>query len=296
MMKPFAGVNVAAVTPHGKRGDEPDIGATLELIDFLCAAGVQGITLLGSTGEFVNLNFDDRVRLAYLAVKRSRVPVLAGVSHGTLDGALALGREATAAGAAGLLVMPPYFFRYGQPEVKEFYLRFAEEMGHAAPLYLYNIPAFTNPIAAETAIELLLSGHFAGIKESSGDWEYFEALLGLSREHSFTLLVGHDSIFARARTAGADGIVSGVACAVPELLLAIDRAIQECATAEIERLDARLHEFLQRIGRFPTPVGIKAALSVRGVKTGPLATPLGRETRAALDEFREWFPVWLQSL
>src|ERR1035438_3710462 len=81
---------------------EPDIGATLELIDFLCAAGVQGIALLGSTGEFVNLNFDDRVRLVYLAVKRSRVPVLAGVSHSTLDGALALGREASAAGAAGL--------------------------------------------------------------------------------------------------------------------------------------------------------------------------------------------------
>ena len=63
MMKPFAGVNVAAVTPHGKRGDEPDIAGTLELIDFLCAAGVQGITLLGSTGEFVNLDSDDRVRI-----------------------------------------------------------------------------------------------------------------------------------------------------------------------------------------------------------------------------------------
>ena len=296
MMKPFAGVNVAAVTPHGKRGDEPDIGATLELIDFLCAAGVQGLTLLGSTGEFVSLDFNDRVRLAYLAVKRSRVPVLAGVSHSTLDGALALGREATAAGAAGLLVMPPYFFRYGQPEIREFYLRFAEEMGHAAPLYLYNIPAFTNPIAAETAVELLLSGQFAGIKDSSGDWQYFEALLSHAREHSFTLLVGHDSIFARARMAGADGIVSGVACAVPELLLALDRAIQEGASLEIERLDGLLQEFLQRIQRFPTPVGIKAALAERGIKTGHLATPLGRETRAALDEFREWFRGWLKSL
>ena len=296
MMKPFAGVNVAAVTPHGKRGDEPDIAGTLELIDFLCAAGVQGITLLGSTGEFVNLDSDDRVRMAFLAVKRSRVPVLAGVSHSTLDGALALGREAIAAGAAGLLVMPPYFFRYGQSEVREFYLRFAEEMGHAAPLYLYNIPVFTNAIAAETAVELLSSGRFAGIKDSSGDWKYFEVLLRQAQESSFTLLVGHDSIFARARMAGADGIVSGVACAVPELLLALDRAIQEQAAAEIERLDARLHEFIQRIERFPTPVGIKAALAERGIKTGHLATPLGRETRAALDEFRVWFGVWLKSL
>jgi 4-hydroxy-tetrahydrodipicolinate synthase len=192
--------------------------------------------------------------------------------------------------------MPPYFFRYGQPEVREFYLRFAEEMGHAAPLYLYNIPVFTNAIAVETAVELLASGHFAGIKDSSGDWGYFETLLRQAQEHAFTLLVGHDSIFARARMAGADGIVSGIACAVPELLLALDRAIQEGAAAEIERLDGRLHEFIQRIGRFPTPVGIKAALAVRGIKTGHLATPLGRETRAALDEFREWFGAWVQSL
>jgi len=293
MMRPFAGVNVAAVTPHGKRGDEPDMGATLELIDFLCAAGVQGIALLGSTGEFVNLNFDDRVRLVYLGVKRSRVPVLAGISHTTLDGALALGREASAAGAAGLLLMPPYFFRYGQPEIREFYMRFAVEMGHGAPVYLYNIPAFTSAIASETAVELLSTGRFAGIKDSSGGWDYFLTLSRHAQDHPFTLLVGHDAMFARARTAGADGVVSGCACAVPELLLALDRAIQQRDGAEAERLNARLQEFLVRIERFPTPVGIKAALAVRGVKTGPLPLPLAHETQAALDEFREWFRAWL---
>jgi 4-hydroxy-tetrahydrodipicolinate synthase len=293
MMQPFSGVIAAAVTPHGKHGDEPDIGATLELIDFLCAAGVQGIALLGSTGEFVNLNFDDRVRLVYLAVKRSRVPVLAGVSHSTLDGALALGREASAAGAAGLLLMPPFFFRYGQPEIREFYLRFRAEMSHGAPVYLYNIPAFTSEISSETAAQLLSTGRFAGIKDSSGGWDNFQALSQSKQEHPFTLLVGHDAIFARARMAGADGVVSGVACAMPELLLALDRAIARHDEAQIERLDARLHEFLARIERFPTPVAIKAALAARGIQTGPPPVPLAGETQAALDEFREWFRVWL---
>src|SRR5579871_1767380 len=260
-MQPIGGVIAAAVTPHGKRGEEPDIGATLELIDFLCAAGVQGIALLGSTGEFVNLNYDDRVRLVYLAVKRSRVPVLAGVSHSTLDGALALGREASAAGAAGLLLMPPHFFRYRQPEIREFYLRFAAEMSHGAPVYLYNIPVFTSAITSETATELLATGRFAGIKDSSGDWGYFAALNRHKREHPCTVLVGHDAVFAPARKAGADGVVSGVACAAPELLLALDRAITQNAEADAQRLDARLHEFLCRIDRFPTPVAIKAALA-----------------------------------
>lgn len=291
-MQPFSGVIAAAVTPHGKRGDEPDIGATLELIDFLCKAGVQGIALLGSTGEFINLSCDDRVRLVYLAVKRSRVPVLAGVSHSTLDGALALGREASAAGAAGLLLMPPYFFRYRQLEVREFYLRFAE-MNHGAPIYLYNIPMFSSKISRETAVQLLSTGRFAGIKDSSGDWENFQALNRYKKEHPYTLLVGHDAIFASARRAGADGVVSGVASAMPELLLALDRAIAQHDEAEAERLDARLHEFLERIDRFPTPVAIKAALAARGLKTGPPPVPLAPETRAALEEFRAWFKAWL---
>jgi len=293
MMQPLTGVIAAAVTPHGKRGDEPDIGATLELIDFLCAAGVQGIALLGSTGEFVNLNYDDRVRLVYLAVKRSRVPVLAGVSHSTLDGALALGREASAAGAAGLLLMPPFFFRYPQPEIREFYMRFAAEMSHGAPVYLYNIPAFTSGIESQTAVQLLATGRFAGIKDSSGDWDNFQALSRYKQAHPYTLLVGHDAIFARARRAGADGVVSGVACAMPELLLALDRAIAQHDEAEAERLDARLHEFIERVERFPTPVAIKAALAARGIKTGPPPVPLARETQAALDEFRAWFKEWL---
>jgi 4-hydroxy-tetrahydrodipicolinate synthase len=291
-MQPFSGVIAAAVTPHAKRGDEPDIAATLELIDFLCQAGVQGIALLGSTGEFVNLNCDDRVRLVYLAVKRSRVPVLAGVSHSTLDGALALGREASAAGAAGLLLMPPYFFRYRQPEVREFYARFAA-MSHGAPVYLYNIPAFTSQISSETAVQLLSSGSFAGIKDSSGDWDNYQALSRYKQKHPYTLLVGHDGIFTRARTAGADGIVSGVACAVPELLLALDQAIAQNDEAETQRLDARLQDFLERIGHFPTPVAIKAALAARGIRTGAPPVPLAPETQAALDEFSQWFRAWL---
>lgn len=292
MAQPFAGVIAAAVTPHGKRGDEPDIGATLELIDFLCAAGVQGIALLGSTGEFVNLTVDDRVRLVYLAVKRSRVPVLAGISHSTLDGALALGREASAAGAAGLLLMPPYFFRYRQPEIRQFYLRFAE-MSHGAPIYLYNIPAFTSEIARETAVELLSTGRFAGIKDSSGDWNNFLALERYKREHPYTLLVGHDGIFARARRGGSDGVVSGIACAVPELLLGLDRAIMRGDQAEAARLDGRLGEFIAWIERFPAPVAIKAALEARGLKTGSPPVPLAAETQAALNEFANWFRGWV---
>jgi dihydrodipicolinate synthase/N-acetylneuraminate lyase len=295
-LTPIGGVNVACITPSGKEGRGAEIGALLELVDFLCAAGVQGIALLGSTGEFVHLESQDRVRLIYMAVKRSRVPVLAGVSHSSLSGALELAREAVSAGAAGLLLMPPYFFRYSQAEIREFYLQFVSQAGGSAKVYLYNIPFFTNPLECGTALQLLSTGCFAGIKDSSGQWEYFDQLKRLRESRSFGLLVGNDVIFTRARQAGADGVVSGVACAVPELLLGLDRAIQKCATGSIERLDARLQEFIGWLDRLPAPVGIKIATAARGLAVGPLAVPLSSETQKLLDEFREWFVPWLAEI
>jgi len=294
---PISGIYVACVTPHRQAdGYEADVGALLEMLDFLAGAGVNGVALLGSTGEFLHLTFDDRVRLVQLAVKRSRVPVLVGVGHSTLDAAIELGREAVSAGAAGLLLMPPYFFRYSQEDIHEFYMQFAAAVGPPARIFLYNVPFFTNEIAIENATSLLATGQFAGIKDSSGQYTYFERLRAVSQEKPFTLLVGNDRIYARARQSGADGVVSGVACAVPELLVALDRAIRKNSMAEVERLDGRLHEFIAWHDRFPTPVVIKTAVRERGFKVGPLAMPLAPPSQKCLEDFREWFKGWLAAV
>jgi dihydrodipicolinate synthase/N-acetylneuraminate lyase len=286
------GVTVAAITPR-REGPEADLAATFELIDFLCAAGVDGISLMGSTGEFLHFELEERMRLVGLAIKRSRVPVLAGVAHSTFDGAVALARSASDAGAAALLIMPPYFFRYGQEEIREFYLSFARELKDGAPLVIYNLPAFSSGIEAATAVDLLSTGLFAGIKDSSGSWDDFLLLKAVREKQRFTLLIGNDRVYTQARQAGADGAVSGCACAVPELLLAIERAIEAGNSPAAARLDARLKEFIAWIERFPVPVGVREAVGLRAIKTGPNAIPLGAEGQARLTEFREWFRGWL---
>ncbi len=274
----FNGVCAAAITPHRAEGHETDFGAMLDLIDFLTKGGVQAICLLGSTGEFLNIPFGDRIRLVHLGVKRSRVPIIAGVSHSTLDGAVELGSEAVGSGAAALLVMPPYFFRYGQDDIKEFYLRFREQIPKRMPVFLYNIPQFTNPIAFETARALFETGLFAGIKDSSGDASYFEQLIALKQHVPFTLLCGNDRIAHWAAASGADGVVSGCACAIPEIV--------------VSKKDALLQEFLDRIEGFPVPVGVKVATGLRGNKTGPLAVPLDPAKAVNLEEFKSWFKTW----
>ncbi len=290
------GVNAALLTARHPGETRIDLATTFELLDFLAASGVRSIVLLGATGEFVHFDPEQRRRLVELAVRRSRVPVMASVGHSTLEGALMLGRAAAAVGAAALLVTPPYFFRYRQTDIKECLLRFAAELRGAAPILLYNLPGFTNELSADTAAELLATGLFAGIKDSSGRWDNFVTLKAARRRYGFSLLVGNDVLFRPARAAGADGVISGCACAIPELMLALERAILNQDAERSELLDARLHEFIAWIDGFPAPFGIREAVAARGLKAGAHAIPLSAEQRQRLSQFREWFQGWLPAV
>ncbi len=289
----FRGLWAAAVTPHRRERHEADHAAMLELVDRLAQSGVDGIVLLGATGEFINVKIEDRQRLLHLAIKRSRVPIIAGVSHSTLDGAVTLAEGAVDSGAAGLLLMPPYSYRYTPEAVAEFYRLFAIALGGALPTLLYNIPAFTNPISLEVARELLGSGDFAGIKDSSGDPAYLNALLSIESPEPVSVLCGNDRILAGALRSGVPGAVSGVACAVPELMVALFHAIQTEDDIAAAQLESEVNTFVDWIDQFPVPVGISAACEVRGDKVGPPAIPLNAAQFESLETFKNWFVSWL---
>jgi len=285
----LAGVFADAITPHRAEIADPDYSGSLDLLDFLASAGVQGITLLDAAGEFLDYSFQERQRLVYLGVKRSRVPLIAGVSHSTLSGAIQLAGEAISSGVDGLLLMPPYFFRYSQPEIEEFYLRFARETTDAVPVLLHNLPRFTSKLEIATVRKLIDTGRFAGIKDSGGDWPYFESLLALKRERPFVLFAGNDRIAAQSLRAGADGVISACACAVPELITDLAKSIAAHDETGAIALNAKLFELLNWIERFPEPVAIKRAVQLRRQKAGAPLTPLASETTRALEEFSAWF-------
>jgi len=287
------GVFAAAITPRRPGTCEIDLAAALELIDWLGARKIQGLVLLGSTGEFVHFGPEERSRLAHLGVKRSRVPVLVNVAHSTLDEAVQLGRNAADAGAAGLLLTPPYFFRYSDSEVVAFYREFAAGLRRDVPLFLYNIPHFAPGVSLECADQLLGAGGFAGIKDSGGDWPYLQALLERKAQQPFTLLVGNDGLFLPARRAGADGVVSGISSALPELLLALEQVVKAQDTAGQEYLQNRLQEVISWLKKFPVPAGVKQMVAWRNVNAGPLATPLSPQLAQTAGEFEQWFREWL---
>ncbi len=242
-MNDVHGVYAAAITPRGKHG-EIDFGASFELIDFLCRGGVSGIALCSAVGEFAALSIDERSRLVYLAVKRSRVPVLVGVGSATLDGSVSLAREARDAGAAGLLLPPPHFFDYDQDDLREFYLQFARQLGDGTATFLSQLPPPGSCLRIDTALELLATGHFAGIEDGDGA-DSIHRIQAACQGRPWRILASGDATFAEARCAGAHAAISSTACALPELMNALDRAPQDPG------LNARLGEFLAWADQFP---------------------------------------------
>src|SRR5579884_3950233 len=167
------GVYAALATPRRLNSIECDTAALLDYVDAVVQTGVHGIVLFGSTGEFVHFDTPERMRAVTLAIKRSRVPVLVNVSHSTLAGAIYLGEHAAASGAAGLLLMPPYFYRYSPEQIAAFYSGFVRALAGSIPVFLYNLPDFTSRVSAGLAGSLLELRELAGIKDSRSDWKLF---------------------------------------------------------------------------------------------------------------------------
>ncbi len=276
----------AAITPLRERANTVDLGAAMEIIDFLAASQAQGISLLGTTGNFLHFDIEEREKLIEFGVKRSPKPVAVNVSHSTLDVTVHLAEHAAGSGAAFALVLPPYYFRYSDDQVEAFFLRLGERVAGHLPLYLYNIPFFTAGIPVEMAERLLRGGLYKGIKDSSGRPEYLEALTGTGA----TLLVGNDSALCVSRKHPAVGVVSGCAAAVPELICALDAAVASGDAAREAALSTRLGEFLAWLARFPTPFGVEEACRMRKLPARTETSWLGA---APLEEYRRWFSDWL---
>lgn len=285
------GVWTAAITPRRESGHEVDLGSALEIIDFLNGFPIDGIALLGSTGEFVHFDVADRVKFAQMAIRRSRKPVIVNTTHSTYTGTLALSSEALNAGSYAALVMPPYYFRYSQENIAEFFLKLAKDL--RGPILLYNIPFFTTPMEPETACELLSTGLFAGIKDSSGREDYFLRLQELPNRNKIKVIIGNDSMFVRGRRQGADGVISGVSAMAPELILSLNRAVNSKNDDEVTRLSSLLTECIDWLDRFPVPAAIKIASNARGLKGGALAIPSCAREKELFHEFESWYRHWL---
>ena len=138
----FSGLIPAMVTPFDE-GGEVDLRATEAVVDHFVGAGVDGISTLGSTGEFSHLTDDERRRFAEELVRivRGRVPLLIGVGASSTKETIELARHAERLGVDGVLVVPAFYWKVGDEALFKHFVAVAESVD--IPVLLYNIPMLT---------------------------------------------------------------------------------------------------------------------------------------------------------
>ncbi len=275
------GIVPPLVTPLASRDalDEPGLERLLERV---IAGGVKGIFVLGTTGEAQSLSYRLRRELIERVCRQvdGRVPVLAGITDTAFEESVALARFAAEAGAERLVLTTPYYFPAGQTELKEYIRHLMPEL--PLPLMLYNMPALTKVwFEIETLRELSGLEGIVGVKDSSGDMDYFGELVGLRSERpDWSIFLGPERLLPKAVELGADGGVTGGANLFPRLFVEAHEAAAAKDAAEIERLQGQI-DLLQRIyeiGKYASRhiKAVKSGLSILGVCSDFMAEPFHR--------------------
>ncbi|MCC6804198.1 MAG: dihydrodipicolinate synthase family protein [Anaerolineae bacterium] len=236
----FQGVIPPMITPLTSSGDV-DTAATEHLVERLVAGGVDGIFVLGSSGEGPWLTAEQSAEVMRLAVRAAagRVPVLGGVLESGTRRTLDAIENAAACGVSAVVVTAPYYFEADAQTQRVHFETIARRS--PLPIVLYNIPSMThNAIAPQTVADVLDCETIVGIKDSAGNWEVFAALLALrEKRRDFQVLQGAERQSLRSLLAGADGIVPGMGNLAPKLFADLLKCVRAGDTAGAEALQQR---------------------------------------------------------
>lgn len=273
------GVTTALVTPFRADGslDEP---AFTHLVERQIAAGVSGISPVGTTGESPTLERAERERLIELCVAAAarRLPqprptVVAGTGTNDTRATIEATRRAAELGADVALVVAPYYNRPNQAMLEAHYLAVAEDGG--LPVIVYNVPSRTaSNVAADTLLRLARHERIIGVKEASGDLDQL-CLILRERPAGFAVLSGDDIWTLPLTALGGNGVVSVASNEVPERMVELCAAGLAGDWAAARALHERLLPlFRANFAGAPNPAPVKAALAMMGLATDAVRQPL----------------------
>ena len=270
----FHGVVPAMATPFtaDHRLDEGRVG---ELIEGYIQAGVHGISVAGSQGEFFALDTAEHIRLLELSMRAidGRVPLYAGTGGATTRQAVALTQAAQAMGADLALVITPYFVQPSQDELAAHYIAVAKAT--RLPVMLYNNPPRTsvNVQPATLARCMQAADNVVGIKDSGGDLtQSIEYLLTAPRPA--LLFSGRDTIALSMMFHGAQGTISPAANVFPERMVRMYDALRTGDHDEALRLSNVFAPLRAAWAWGSFPVVIKEAMALAGRSAGPTRPPI----------------------
>ena len=281
----FPGVIPAVTTPFDAHG-EVDLDALRGNARSLLDAGLTGLVGNGTMGEAGSLSAAERrsVIEALVDAADGRATVTAGVSAQNPEAAVAYARDAEAAGAGALMLLPPLLYGGDEREVLAFYAAVAATTD--LPIMAYNNPVASGGTDLLPGFLIRLGREVdavVAVKECSGDARRIAALCA---ESDLEVLVGGDDWPLEGFAAGATGWISGVANVAPEECVALQRHVDGGELDAAREINARILP-LARLDMTPKLVQyFKAAQDAVGRVGGPCRPPrmeLTAEERAILD-------------
>jgi 4-hydroxy-tetrahydrodipicolinate synthase len=268
----FTGAYTALITPF--RNGELDEPALRNLVEFQIRNGIDGLIPCGTTGESVTMTDFEHDRVIEIVIDQvaGRVPVVAGTGTNNTRATIEHTRYARAAGAAGALVVVPYYNKPTQEGMFRHFAAVAEATD--LPLILYNVPGRTGVnMTPETILRLAELPTVAGIKEASGNLDQVSQI-AIGARPDFAILSGDDSLTLPIMSVGGHGVVSVVSNIVPDTVAALTAACLRGDFATARAIHHRLFDLCRAMFIENNPTAVKTAAGLLGLCSGELRLPL----------------------
>ncbi|MBP1772390.1 MAG: 4-hydroxy-tetrahydrodipicolinate synthase [Holophagaceae bacterium] len=269
----LSGLAVALATPFKPSG-EVDLPAFRRLVRHVAAGGVDTLVPLGSTGEAATILDSERDAIITACLEESSGrPVVVGTGHNATRQAAALTRRAQELGAAGALVVTPYYNKPTPDGLVAHYAAIAEA-APGFPLIAYNVPGRTGlNVTPAVLARLWENPQVVAVKESSGNLAQI-AEIARTLPSGKMLLSGDDNLALASMAVGAAGLVSVLGNALPRETTALVAAARNGNHEEALRLHQQLLPLMDALFLESNPIPLKAALKLLGLGEDAVRLPL----------------------
>ena len=207
------GVIAPVLTPFNRRL-EPDAGRFIAHCRWLVDNNA-GLAIFGTNSEAASLSVDERLLLTDALLEAGIPPskLMPGTGACSISDAVTLTRHAVKSGAAGVLMVPPFYYKGVTDDgVFAYYSEVIERTGDdRLALYLYHIPQVTQVPVTFAVIERLLKRYpkaVAGAKDSSGDWKNSKTMIDTYASAGFDVFPASESLLSKALAIGGAGCIS----------------------------------------------------------------------------------------
>ncbi len=258
----FSGTITALVTPFKEgRLDEDGLRKNIR---FQIEEGIDGLLVLGTTGEGATLSPEEQKKVIEIAAQEKKVPLLVNAGDLSTSRAIEKAKEGERLGADGLLIIAPYYNRPSQEGIALHFEAIAKET--ELPIILYNHPKRTGvEISLETLKRLARRENIIGIKDASGSIPYAAAIRNTLPE--FFLFAGDDLMSLPLLSIGASGLISIVSNLMP-------REMGNMVRNQDHGLYRELFPFMEGAQIETNPVPIKAMMELANHPAGAPRLPL----------------------